>query len=33
LFFGLDSQEKTANRVIGYQDVETFIKSLQRAKS
>ncbi|TAK62458.1 protein-disulfide reductase DsbD [Methylobacter sp.] len=33
LFFGLDHQEKTANRVIGYQDVETFIKSLQRAKS
>jgi thiol:disulfide interchange protein DsbD len=33
LFFGLDAQEKTANRVIGYQDVETFIKSLQRAKS
>lgn len=33
LFFGLDSQEKTANRVIGYQDVETFIKSLQRARS
>lgn len=33
LFFGLDRQEKIANRVIGYQDVETFIKSLQRAKS
>lgn len=33
LFFGSDAQEKTANRVIGYQDVETFIKSLQRAKS
>ncbi|WP_340122914.1 protein-disulfide reductase DsbD [Methylobacter svalbardensis] len=33
LFFGLDHQEKTANRVIGYQDAETFIKSLQRAKS
>jgi len=33
LFFGLDTQEKTANRVIGYQDVETFIKSLQRARS
>ncbi|HEY8219906.1 MAG TPA: protein-disulfide reductase DsbD [Methylobacter sp.] len=32
LFFGSDTQEKTANRVIGYQDVETFIKSLQRAK-
>ena len=33
LFFGLDSQEKTGNRVIGYQDAETFIKSLQRVKS
>ncbi|MGZ4997382.1 MAG: protein-disulfide reductase DsbD [Methylobacter sp.] len=32
LFFGLDHQEKTANRVIGYQDVETFLKSLQRGK-
>jgi len=32
LFFGLDRQEKTANRVIGYQDVETFLKSLQRGK-
>jgi thiol:disulfide interchange protein DsbD len=32
LFFGSDTQEKTANRVIGYQDAETFIKSLQRAK-
>ena len=30
LFFGSDTQEKTANRVIGYQDAETFIKSLQR---
>jgi len=30
LFFGLDHQEKTAYRVIGYQDAETFIKSLQR---
>ncbi len=30
LFFGLDHQEKTASRVIGYQDAETFIKSLQR---
>lgn len=29
LFFGPDRQEKTANRVIGYQDAETFIKSLQ----
>lgn len=33
LFFGVDAQEKTANRVIGYQDPETFIKSLQRVKS
>lgn len=33
LFFGLDHQEKTASRVIGYQDVETFIKSLHRVKS
>ncbi len=33
LFFGLDRQEKTANRVIGYQDAETFIKSLQQIKS
>jgi thiol:disulfide interchange protein DsbD len=32
LFFGSDTQEKTTNRVIGYQDAETFIKSLQRAK-
>ena len=33
LFFGLDHQEKTANRVIGYQDAETFINSLKRLKS
>jgi thiol:disulfide interchange protein DsbD len=33
VFFGLDRQEKTAHRVIGYQDGETFIKSLQRVKS
>ncbi len=33
LFFGLDRQEKTAHRVIGYQDAETFIKSLQHSKS
>ncbi len=33
LFFGLDRQEKTAYRVIGYQDVETFIKSLRFLKS
>ena len=29
LFFGADTQEKTAHRVIGYQDAETFIKTLQ----
>lgn len=33
LFFDANRQEKTVNRVIGYQDAETFIKSLQRAKS
>ncbi|MGZ4957357.1 MAG: protein-disulfide reductase DsbD, partial [Methylobacter sp.] len=33
LFFDVDHQEKTSNRVIGYQDAETFIKSLQRTKS
>jgi thiol:disulfide interchange protein DsbD len=33
LFFGLDESEKTANRVIGYQDADAFIKSLQRSKS
>ena len=33
LFFGLDRLEKNANRVIGYQDAETFIKSLQHIKS
>ena len=32
LFFGADNQEKTANRVIGYQDADTFLKSLQRIK-
>ncbi len=32
LFFGLDRQEKIANRVIGYQDAEIFITSLQRFK-
>jgi thiol:disulfide interchange protein DsbD len=29
LFFGVDRQEKTGNRVIGYQDAELFIKSLR----
>ncbi|MGZ5620587.1 MAG: protein-disulfide reductase DsbD [Methylobacter sp.] len=33
LFFGLDHQEQTANRIIGYQDAETFINSLKRVKS
>jgi thioredoxin:protein disulfide reductase len=33
LFFGTNNQEKTAHRVIGYQDTETFIKTLQRVKS
>ena len=33
IFFGADNQEKTAHRVIGYQDAETFIKTLQRVKS
>jgi thiol:disulfide interchange protein DsbD len=33
LFFGLDRQEQSAYRVIGYQDAEIFIKSLQRIKS
>jgi thiol:disulfide interchange protein DsbD len=33
LFFGLDRQEQAAYRVIGYQDAEIFIKSLQRFKS
>ncbi len=33
LFFGVDNQEKTAHRVIGYQNAETFIKTLQRIQS
>jgi len=33
LFFGADNRENTAHRVIGYQDTETFIKTLQRVKS
>jgi thiol:disulfide interchange protein DsbD len=33
LFFGTDGKENTAQRVIGYQDAETFIKTLQRVKS
>jgi thiol:disulfide interchange protein DsbD len=33
LFFGLDNQEKSAHRVIGYQDAATFIQHLLRVKS
>jgi len=33
LFFGADNREITSHRVIGYQDTETFIKTLQRVKS
>jgi len=33
LFFGTDEQEKSAYRVIGYQNAETFIKTLQGVKS
>jgi thiol:disulfide interchange protein DsbD len=33
LFFNADNQENTARRVIGYQDAETFIKTLQQVKS
>ena len=33
LFFGVDGKESGAHRVIGYQDAETFIKTLQRVKS
>jgi len=29
IFFGADGREKTASRVIGYQDAETFLKTLQ----
>jgi thiol:disulfide interchange protein DsbD len=32
LFFGPDQQERTAQRVIGYQDSGTFIETLQRIK-
>ncbi|MEI6336029.1 MAG: protein-disulfide reductase DsbD [Methylococcaceae bacterium] len=33
LFFGANQLEKTAHRVIGYQNTETFINTLQRVKS
>ncbi len=32
LFFGTDGKEITAQRVIGYQETESFIKTLQRVK-
>ncbi|MGJ0482998.1 MAG: protein-disulfide reductase DsbD [Methylomicrobium sp.] len=32
LFFGSDQQERTAQRVIGYQDSSAFIETLQRVK-
>ncbi|OYV16761.1 MAG: thiol:disulfide interchange protein DsbD [Methylococcaceae bacterium NSP1-2] len=32
LFFGVNQQEHSENRVIGYQDAETFVKSLQQIK-
>ena len=33
LFFGANRQESAEHRVIGYQDAETFIKTLQKVKS
>lgn len=33
IFFDIDQQENSANRVIGYQDADTFIKTIQRVKS
>ncbi|MDD5323291.1 MAG: protein-disulfide reductase DsbD [Methylococcales bacterium] len=33
LFFNSDNQESTEHRVIGYQDAETFIKTLHQVKS
>jgi thiol:disulfide interchange protein DsbD len=32
IFFGNDMLEKAAHRVIGYQDADTFIKTLQGVK-
>ncbi len=32
LFFGIDQREHSENRVIGYQDADTFIKSLAQVK-
>jgi thiol:disulfide interchange protein DsbD len=32
LFFGADQQEKSTYRVIGYQDADIFIKTIQRVK-
>jgi len=33
LFFDVDQRENSANRVIGYQDAGTFIKTIERVKS
>ena len=33
LFFSADKQEVTSHRVIGYQDAETFFRTLQKVKS
>jgi thiol:disulfide interchange protein DsbD len=33
LFFGADQQEKSSFRVIGFQDAETFVKTLERVKT
>jgi thioredoxin:protein disulfide reductase len=33
LFFGTDKQEKSASRVIGFQNAETFLKTLESVKS
>jgi thiol:disulfide interchange protein DsbD len=32
LFFGIDQQEHPEHRVIGYQDAETFVKTLEQVK-
>jgi thiol:disulfide interchange protein DsbD len=33
LFFGTDQQEKSAFRVIGFQDAENFVKTIKQVKS
>ena len=33
IFFGADQQEKSSYRVIGFQDADTFVNTLQRVKS